>query len=299
MATIAWESLPAAHVAAIEDRTGPVVKAEPVTGGLMPGLAVIIHAGDGQRYFVKAAPEGNPAHHLYARELAANAAMPDSTPAPRMRWASVDGGWAVMLFDYLDARTADLSPGSDDVPRVLSMLRAVGFAPAWDGTPPVAVHVAGLQVKAAKMLGRLPAGELRDLYAAAVDGFDIGALEGGRLVHYDLHPGNLKITRGGEAVAVDWPFAGAGAPWVDAALLVPRLVTAGHTPGGAERLVSALPAWQAGYDARAVTGLAALWTLFREYKALYGPPDARKARTLAVQAGQAWIRYRMNARVGR
>lgn len=44
--------------------------------------------------------------------------------------------------------------------------------------------------------------------------------------------------------------------------------------------------------ADAVTGLGALWTMFREYKAIHGPEDARGFRVKAAQAGRAWITYR-------
>lgn len=90
---------------------------------------------------------------------------------------------------------------------------------------------------------------------------------------------------------VDWSFACAAAPWIDAALLVPRLIEAGHTPAAAERLASRLPAWRTA-PAPAVTALAALWTLFREYKALHGPADARAFRAQAAAAGRAWITHR-------
>lgn len=298
MGTIQWESFPAERVRTIENLAGPIVKAETVPGGLMPGLAAVIHTRDSGRYFLKAAPADSPAYHLYAREMAANAALPEMIPAPRMRWSSGDGGWAVMLFDCLDARTADLTPGSADLPAVLALLRTIGYTPARDGIPPAAVHVAALREKAAKMLHILDPGPTRGMYAAAVEGFDPADLEGNRLVHYDLHPGNLKIDGDGEAVAVDWAFACAGAPWIDAAFLVPRLIVAGHAPDAAERLAAGVPWWQDA-PADAVTGLAALWTMFREYKALYGPPDAREPRARAAAAGQAWIRYRTATRARR
>ena len=299
MGTVQWENIPAERAEAIERRVGQIVKAEPVTGGLMPGLAAILHTDDGQRWFLKAAPEDNPAYRLYAREMIANAAMPYGTPAPRMRHASCDGGWVVMLFSFLaDALDADLSPGSPDLPRVLALLRAISAAPAWDKTPPAAEHVEALQAKAAKMLAKLPSGEPRDMYAAAVDNFHVEQITGGRLVHYDLHPGNLKITSEDEALAVDWSFACQGAQWLDAVLLVPRLIMAGHAPGDAEALLSGLPAWQSA-PGDAVTGLAALWTMFREYKALHGPAEARQARARAAEAGQEWVRYRMDTRARR
>jgi hypothetical protein len=97
----------------------------------------------------------------------------------------------------------------------------------------------------------------------------------------------------GAVLAVDWAFACAGAPWIDPALLVPRLIEAGHSPGSAKRLVARLPAWRSA-PASAVTALAALWTMFREYKALYGPGSARPFRAQAARAGYAWVSHRMH-----
>jgi hypothetical protein len=286
-----WESLPPGRVAAIEEVTGSVVKAECTTGGLMPGLAAVVHAGNG-RYFVKAAPADSPAALLYEREMSANAALPANVPAPRMRYSSGEGGWLVMVLDFLDARDADLSPGSPDLDGVLTALTVISAARAWDAAPPVSANVTALQDKAAALLGKQPGGQPWDMYRAAIEGFDTATLTGDRLVHYDLHPGNLKVTADAGVLAVDWAFACAGAPWIDAVLLVPRLIEAGHTPATAERLASRLPAWPTA-PGPAVTALAAFWTMFREYKAIHGPEDARAFREQAARAGRSWVEYRM------
>lgn len=291
-----WEDLPRENTAAIERQFGRIIKAEPLSGGLMPGLAAVLHAEDGQRWFLKAAPPDSPARHLFERELTANAGLPEEAPAPRLRHAR-DTGWIVLVFNHVDGRHADLSPGSPDLPGVVNMVRAVGTLSARDDAPDVAGHVTELQMKTARLLASHPDGELQRLIAAATHALDIRELAGQRLVHYDLHSGNLLVTGGG-VVAVDWSFAGKGAAWIDAALLVPRLIAAGHSPGDAELMVSALPAWRSAPRA-AVTGLAAYWTAFRAYKASYGPEPTREIRTRAARAGQAWVHHRMSTRAGR
>jgi hypothetical protein len=243
------------------------------------------------RYFVKAVPADSPAAPLYEREMTASAALPASVPAPQMRYSS-SGDWLVMVFDYLDARDVDLSPGSPDLDGVLAILATIGTARAWGAAPPLITNVTVLQDKAVALLRKRPAGQLWNMYRAAVDGFDTAVLTGDQLVHYDLHPGNLKVTADANVVAVDWAFACAGAGWIDAALLVPRLIEAGHSPAAAERLASRLPAWRTA-PAPAVTALAALWAMFREYKASYGPVSARVLREQAAQAGRSWVEYRM------
>jgi hypothetical protein len=167
-----WESLPPSRVAAIEELTGSVVKAEGATGGLMPGLAAVIHTGNG-KYFVKAAPGDSPATLLYEREMAANAALPANIPAPRMRYSSREDGWLVMVLDFLDAGDADLSPGSPDLDGVLTTLAAISAARAWDAAPPVGANVTALQDKAAALLGRQSGGQPWDMYRAAIEGLGV------------------------------------------------------------------------------------------------------------------------------
>ena len=75
MSKLPWESLPPSRVSAIEEVTGPVIKAESATGGLMPGLAAVLHTATG-RYFLKAVPADSPAASLYEREMAANSGLP-------------------------------------------------------------------------------------------------------------------------------------------------------------------------------------------------------------------------------
>jgi hypothetical protein len=238
-----WESLPPGRVAAIETVTGPVVKAESVSAGLTPGLTAVLHTVNG-------APADSPAARLYERELAANATRLAGLPAPRMLLGSGDNGWLLMVFEFLQVRDADLSPGSPDLDAALAAVAAIGSVRAWDTAPPVTENVSVLTEKAVALLGKRPGGHPWDMYRAAVEGFDAAPLGGDQLVHYDLHAGNLKITENGAGIAVDWAFA------------------------------------------CAVTGLAALWTVFREYKASYGPEDARAFRGQAARAGRGWVEYR-------
>jgi hypothetical protein len=77
-------------------------------------------------------------------------------------------------------------------------------------------------------------------------------------------------------------------------MLAPRLVEAGHKPVEADRLLSSLPSWTAA-PRRSLACLASLWTLFRLYKALYGPEEVREGRARAAEAGKAWLRYQLAA----
>ncbi|MEV5570286.1 hypothetical protein AB0L06_09555 [Spirillospora sp. NPDC052269] len=290
MRALHWEDLPEPSHAAIEARCGTILKAETTTRGIMPGLAARLDTIDGGRFFLKAVSDDSPARELYLREEEANAALAASKIAPTMLWSSIGHGWVVMVFEYIEGREADLSPGSPDLPQVVALLRRLGSLPAWQGAPPVTHNVAALRDTANALLNRHTGADHWEEYAQALDRFDLDTLAGGALVHYDLSSGNLLGTTDGTK-AVDWSFACAGAAWLDAVLLLPRLIEAGHTPAQAEAVVAEVPAWDAA-PADSITGLATLWTMFREYKAFYGPKEMRNARAQAADAGRAWVKHR-------
>ncbi|NVI90594.1 phosphotransferase [Actinomadura sp. BRA 177] len=256
--------------------------------GIMPGVAARLHTAGGS-VFLKGVPADDPAARLYLRERAANLALAPSVPAPRMLWCADIGGWHLLVFEYIDgARSADLSPGSPDLPGVIDTLARLGGA---DGALPcVTVNLDLLQRAAAELLGMKPREPWWGMYAEAFEGLSVESLKGETLLHYDLHSGNL-LAAGQDVYVIDWSFACRGQAWIDAALLVPRLVEAGHSPAQAEALVAAHPGWNTA-PADAVTGLGALWTMFREYKAMHGLADTRGFRAGAAQAGRAWITHR-------
>ncbi|WP_433367886.1 phosphotransferase family protein [Streptosporangium sp. CA-115845] len=285
-----WDDLPSNVRATVEEQVGQVLKVEPVTKGLMPGLAARLHTENGGTVFLKAVSTVSPAASLYERERRVGAVLPPGLPAPRLRWSGEVEGWIVLLHEYVDGRDADLSPGSPDVPLVLDTLVVLNEAltPCPGEVPEVAVNLAGLQAKAASLLaGDLPD---RSMYETALAKFSLDVLDGDTLLHYDLHPGNFRIDDG-KTYVIDWAFAVRGAAWVDAVMLAPRFIEAGHTPEQTEALLARVPAWRSA-PADAVTAVAALWTLFRLYKARFGPVEGRDFRARAAEAGRVWVRHR-------
>jgi hypothetical protein len=126
------------------------------------------------------------------------------------------------------------------------------------------------------------------LYADVLADFNPEDLGGDTLALFGL---NLLRTPAGEVITVGWGRACLSASWLDGALLVPRLIAAGHAPTTAEHLVTSnglcLP------DSTAVDGLAVLWTCQHEHLARYGPPRRRHCHTRAAAAGRAWVRARL------
>ncbi|MGI5288357.1 hypothetical protein ACQEVF_34155 [Nonomuraea polychroma] len=297
MTRLPWEDLPVAVRDRVQDRFGPVVKAETAAEGIMPGVAARLHLEDGS-VFLKAIAEDHPAAFLHKRQEWAGHVLPDDVPTPRMLWSSTTDGWIVLVHEYVNdnSRAADLTPGSPDLPAVLTLLRRLAAVltpcPAED-VPLIGDNLELLHAKARLMLGkhayRLPAADLA-MYETALGGFDPAMLEGDSLIHYDLHGENILVV-GNHAQVLDWSFAARAASWVDTALLAPRLIEAGHRPEHVEQLL-ADSEWRTA-PRPAVMGLATLWTLFRVYKATFGPPEAREFRARAAEAGRAWLTYQL------
>ncbi|MFC4535416.1 phosphotransferase [Sphaerisporangium dianthi] len=291
-----WEDLPDTIRDTVQEHCGTVLKSVPVNEGLMPGLTARLHTGAGDRFFLKAVPVESTAAHLYERERWASSILPAALASPRLHWSANTDGWIVMLFDHLeDGREADLSPASPDVPTVLDLVARLGdtLTPCPASDPPLVADNVGFLLAKGRHLLDKPEGVLphRTLYVRALDGFTVDALAGNTLLHYDLHPGNLHVTRE-RLFIIDWGFAAAGAAWIDAAMLGPRFIEAGHAPGRVEELLREIPSWRTAPPAT-VTGLVALWTLFRTYKAMYGPEKDRMFRARAATAGKSWLEHRL------
>jgi hypothetical protein len=290
-----WEELPAEVRQAVEQHVGSyVIKAETATSGIMPGLAARLHLEAGHSVFVKAIRVTSSGANLHLTEAWVGRVLPEEAPAPRMLWSGVAGDWLVMVHEYVNdgSRHVDLTPGSPDLPAVLDAVSRLGalLTPAPKGGKDVASNVEALVLKGRHLLGK--AGELEhvDLYAETVGRFDVADLAGDTLVHYDLSSSNILITGSGQVKVIDWSFACRGAGWVEAAMLAPRLVEAGHAPEQVDQMLADISAWQSA-PRHTVTGLAALWTLFRVYKARYGPEEVREPRARAADAGHRWTAY--------
>jgi Ser/Thr protein kinase RdoA (MazF antagonist) len=117
---------------------------------------------------------------------------------------------------------------------------------------------------------------------------DAKRFAGSRLLHTDWHRWNVLVT-GEKAWLVDWAWATWGAAFIDPALLVPRLIAAGHTPTQAEAWAETSAAWQEA-DQEAVTlfsGAAA-----RLLRKLADDDAAGDWRRPMVDAAATWAAYR-------
>jgi aminoglycoside phosphotransferase (APT) family kinase protein len=288
----------------VEARLGGRV-AEAVTqpGGFSPGVATRLRLAGGRRAFVKAVgPEPNPdSPGIHRREARVMAALPRSAPAPRLLWSLDRRGWVALAFEDVAGAQPALPWRPGELGRVLEMVAAMATAltPAPAGIPLLgdrlrddlvgwrrlaagADDLKGLDPWAARHLDRLA-----DLEAGWPE-----ATEGPTLLHSDLRADNLLLTPT-RVVAVDWPGASVGAPWVDLLLLLPSVAMQGGPDP--EPTFAAHPV-SSDADPRAVTTALAAWAGFLVGGSrLPTPPGLPTLR--AFQHGQGvmaveWLRRR-------
>ncbi len=114
-------------------------------------------------------------------------------------------------------------------------------------------------------------------------------IDGQTLCHTDVTPLNFLVGPGVVRL-VDWSMPIRGAAWIDAALMIVRLIRAGHTPAQSESWADQIPPWkQARPEAVGifVSALADLW----EQRLRENPVPHR--RQLA-EAAQAWTTHRIH-----
>ncbi|MER5608262.1 hypothetical protein AB0F93_28390 [Micromonospora tulbaghiae] len=267
MTGTSWEQLPDAAREAVEDLVGPVVKAEPVRGGLNHALAVIVHT-DVDEVFVKGLPAGDRRAVRQEREAAVSRLVADV--APRVRWHLPDvAGWNLLGADAIArARHADLRPGSPDLPEVT-------WRVAWE-------------------LGRRRPGrgvvderiERRWAKYGTVE--DLALLAGEQVLHTDLRPDNLIVGGDGRVWLVDWAWPALGAAWLDPAIVALWMIVHGHTVEDAQEWFRAGPA---GQRASAAAVSAFCRVAARQWAVIADQDPAPWKRQLA-DAAAAWRAHR-------
>jgi hypothetical protein len=261
MTAVEWEQLPEQTRAAVESRTGPVVKVEPVTAGRNHHLAAILHTDTGT-VFVKGLQTG----HRHARRQRLEAVVNDALTVvtPRLRWQLPDaGGWHLLGFDALTgARHADLRPGSADLPLVTAALRAL----AHPQHPPAVVS---------------DRAERR--WAEHGDPGLVRLLHGQHLLHTDLRPDNILIDAGRPWI-IDWAWPTLGAAWIDPARVALWLIAEGHTIAAAEAWLRTLPPGQSA----SAEGLDAFTALERHLWTEIAQQDPTPWKVRLAQAAHAW-----------
>lgn len=187
--------------------------------------------------------------------------------SPALRWCAEDDDWIVLGFEAVDGRSSDFTPGSPDLPEVVELLNRIGkldlpeAARDWPET----------------RWNRF-----------AADDTEAELFQGEALLHTDINPSNLLIGSR-DTWVVDWAWPTRGAAFIDPALLVVQLVSAGHSAESAESWAAGCPAW-AKADPKAIDAFAA--AALRMHRAFADRnPDASWLGAM-VAAAQSWADHR-------
>jgi hypothetical protein len=260
---IMFENLPRAVIAAIERRSGRVIKNEPVSQGLNSEIAARVFTESGS-FFVKGLQANHKRVWTQHREADVNPFLYGI--APRLRWKIEEGGWVLLGFEILSGHHADYSPESPDLPKVVDLLSRLGEVEI----PPVELRRAEQRLAT---------------YATAPT--DLEYFVGASLLHTDLNDHNVIVSD--RAYLVDWAWATSGAEWLDAAYWVVWLSAAGnHHPESAEYWASKIPAWHKA-PAKGITAFAqATENMWEEISG--DNPDDWTTRIL--KAARKWSRFR-------
>lgn len=207
-----WTALPEAVTTEVADRVGESHVTPAVAGDHAEIAATLV--GTRGTVFVKAAHSDFGVRSLRYELRVSEAASGSLSPA--VEWYFEAAGWLVVGFEHCNGRHADLSPGSPDL---------------------------DLLAEALTTLGQTSAPDVPLFSPRARLGFEQPAMSGDTLVHTDLGPANLIVTPHGLRI-VDWAMATKAAPWVELAMLMQWLISAGHMAQQAEHWLTRFPVWR-------------------------------------------------------
>ncbi|WP_235460175.1 aminoglycoside phosphotransferase [Streptomyces olivochromogenes] len=263
MSTPRLTELPDIVVRLIEKASGPVVDVGTINAGLNSAIAAHVRTAD-RSLFVKGLPLDHP--RVWTQKREAQISPYVRGIAPELLWHVDEDGWSILGFEYVAGGHADYTPGSTDLPTVMTTMHRLIDVP----TP-------GIELKS------MP----HRLRTYVDDPADLSWFAGNSLLHTEWNPHNVLMT-GSKALFVDWGWASTGAAWIDPALWLLWLIAHGHTPHQAESAAAAHPAWEpappAGLNVFARVQ-DRIWTSIAESGDEWARPMQRAAR--------AWHQHRL------
>ncbi len=295
-----WESLPAA----VRDEVGRiaggrVVAARTCAGGFSPGAAAALTLDGGGRAFAKAVSaaqnEWSPA--MYRDEAVVNGWLPAHPALPRLLGTYDDGEWVALVFEWVDAAPPSLPWQPDDLRVVLDTLVSVQAAAS---PPPSAARpfaeLFGEDFASWRALasGALPGADRLDAWTRArldrlveLESGAVAAASGDTLLHADLRADNVLV-RDGRAWLVDWPWACAGAGWVDGVLFAPSVALQGGPPPE-ELMAAAYPSAPPDGVLAVLAAVAGFFTAHALQPAPQGLPTVREHQDASGRACREWL----------
>jgi hypothetical protein len=303
---LGWDELPPPLREAIRERAGAeVVQVRSSRTGFSAGFAGVLELVDGRRLFVKAGDGATNAEtaSLHRREAHASRWIPPGL-APRLLWSFASGAWVVLALEAIDGRHPGNPWSDEDLERALRAQADLSRVAAPPDAAPVAPVVAEMMTGWQSMRTTEDARGLPEWLRPRVDEMAAwegertrAAAEGRSVVHLDLRSDNMLIDAAGRVHLVDWPHAGAGAPWLDVAFLAPTVPVEGGPPAAEVFRRSPLAAAAPPEDVRVVVAGWAGRLLWASRQ-----PDPPGIPTLrAFQAAQArttleWLRELLDGR---
>lgn len=292
-----WSDVPAEIRTAIGGVAGaPVVAAETCVGGFSPGLAARLTLADGGVVFAKAVSTAqNPdTPDSYRREAAVNAWLPDHPALPRLLGTYDDGDWVALVFEHVDAAPPPLPWRTPDLAAVLAALTSVQAAATPVPADALRVEAAyGADFSSWRSAAAAPPAGLDAWSRTHLDrlaGLEAGwaaAAEGDALLHADLRADNVLVGHG-RAWLVDWPWACAGAAWVDGVLMAPSVSMQGGPPPE-DVLAAAYPDAPVDGVVAVLAALAGFFTLAALEPAPQGLPTLRAHQASSGLACRTWL----------
>ncbi|MFI1096321.1 aminoglycoside phosphotransferase [Streptomyces sp. NPDC020917] len=256
---IHWVDLPEQARNAVEQHTGPILNAQTATAGANSGIATTLHTLS-TSVFVKGVPADHPQARTQQREADIAPHLPPS--CPRLLWRVQTAGWDLLGYEHFTGRHADYSPDSADLPLIAAAVNELQSAPC----PPIGLKQADQRWAA---------------YTTTPEPF-----AGQTLLHTDLAPHNVLISD--RAHLIDWAWPTRGAAWIDPAVLILRLMEAGHTAPTADHWTHThIPSWQAAPPVAVTAFSAANATLWDDI----ARKDAQDWKKNMARHAHDWLTY--------
>jgi len=294
---VAYDALPPDIRGWVEATLGSaVVRATTQVGGFSPGVAARLECTDGTRAFVKAVSAEVNAESvtLHRREADVLRLLPAELPVPRLLASYDEDPWLVLMIEDVEGAQPRLPWCDDELDRVLALARAVTGVTGLD-LRTFADHLADWRGWAVLAGSGGPADEwsrrhLDALVTLERDAED--AVVGDHLLHLDLRADNVLLGSAQDWL-VDWPWASAGAPWVDVAVAgIPISMQGGPAP---EEVLRRSGLVRVGDQEGVTAVIAAFAGLMAHRSSLPPPPGIPTVREFQAAQGRIaldWLRER-------
>lgn len=269
-----WGELPESVREGIRERVGNIAGCEEIEVGQSSNFAAVLRRDGAAPLFVKGVEGVSPPMRWLRNE--AEIGELASGIAPAVHFSADIEDWLVVGFEYVHGRHARLQPGSADLTRVAAMVNRIGEIQAPDLRPLEqrwqSAWWAKLGQDRPEVVGNWDLDELTAWEQKAP-----AHVAGGFLLHTDLHADQFLFPVGGDIRVIDWGWPAQGAPWVDPAFMVIRLIGAGHRAADAETWARKNTRWQEATEEE-ITAFAVYVAGLWSYKAATTASLARVAR---------------------